>query len=338
MTFTPGQLNRRAELYSQLGSMITAGVPLIQALQMVSNNSSLRASRKTISVLIEHLKNGLTFQESMARVPGWMPEFDKALLSAGEHAGRLDATFKQLGVYYATRAVIIREAISSMARTGLTLHLFLLIFPLQYFFNFVLGIVNNNYALCIPFIIERIAAFVSLYALIFFIIFACQGNRGIRWRSIVETLTQLIPVLRTAQKYLVLSRLSASLEALVTSGVSIIKSWPLAAAASGSSRLIKEVAGWETELQAGATPAELVSRTHYFPDMFKNFYHTGEISGKLDESLNRLQNYYREEGFMILRKFTSILNWAFYFLVAVLVGYNVIRFWLHYYQNLLGGI
>src|SRR5215469_4770059 len=115
MIFFPGQLKRRAELYHQLGSMITAGVPLIQALKMTASNQSLRASKKTIDVLIGHLQNGLSFGDSLAHVKGWMPEFDIALLSAGEHVGRLDASFKQLANAYEMRASIIREAIADIA-------------------------------------------------------------------------------------------------------------------------------------------------------------------------------------------------------------------------------
>lgn len=333
MTFTPAQLNRRAELYHQLGTMITAGVPLIQALQMAGNNASLRSSRKTISALVDHLKNGLTFSGSMARVHGWMPEFDKALLSAGEQSGRLDASFKQLSVYYATRATIIRDTISRLLVTIATLHVFLFIFPLGLFIDCAKGIMSNDYTLCVKFIVEKIIVFGLLYGIVLFFIFASQGKRGERWRSIVESLAQMVPVLRIAQKRLVLSRLAAALESLISSGVSIIKAWPLAAAASGSPHVKREVAKWEAEFETGATPAELVSRTRYFPEMFANLYHTGEISGKLDESLGRLRAYFNEEGFRTLALFTKIFTGTVYGTVVVLVAYNVIKF----YSGLFSG-
>jgi type II secretory pathway component PulF len=318
--------------------MITAGVPLIEALQMVGNNSGLRVSRKIIVTLVEHLKNGLSLTDSMVKIHGWLPEFDIALLSAGEHSGRIDYSFKQLGAYYATRSAIIRETLSGLLRTAITFHLFLFLFPLGMFFNFVLGIVNGHYSECVPFILWRAIVFGLLYGIIFFGIFACQGNRGKGWRALREHVTQAIPVLRTAQKYLVISRLSAALEALVISGVSIVKGWPMAAAASGSPHLEKAVAEWKPHLEGGSTPAELVRETPYFPEMFVNLYHTGEISGKLDESLGRLHTYFREEGFMKLRTFTKILNGMLYFFVAVLVGYFVVTFWVHYYQGIMGGV
>ena len=53
---TPAELNRRAELYNQLGAMIAAGVPLVKALEMTGNSSGARGTRRTILQLIENLQ------------------------------------------------------------------------------------------------------------------------------------------------------------------------------------------------------------------------------------------------------------------------------------------
>src|SRR5262245_32328519 len=297
LIITPGQLNRRSELYYQLGSMVGAGVPLIQALAMVGANPVIRASRKTIAGLIENLQSGLTFSESMTRVQGWMPEFDIALLASGEQSGRLDASFKLLSNYYATRATIIRDTIAGLLVTIATLHVFLLVFPTGLLTRFVQGIMFHDPARIMPFIIEKIVAFGSLYGIVFLAIFACQAQHGEAWRSLMETIFGVVPVLRTARKYLVLSRLAAALESLNAAGTSIVQGWELASAASGSPHLRRTVAEWRSQIRSGATPGELVNRTSYFPQMFANLYNTGENSGQLDETLHRLQTYFQEEGF-----------------------------------------
>jgi len=314
--------------------MISAGVPLIRALEMAVNNAAIRTSRKTLFGLIEQLQAGHTFSDSMVRVHGWLPEFDVALLSAGEESGRLDSSFKLLATYYATRASVIRDTIAGMIVTIATLHVFLLIFPLGLLVACAQGIINGNYSDCIPFLMEKIIVFGSIYGAVLFFIFAGQGKRGEHWRSVVESFTRMIPILRVARKNLVLSRLAASLEALVGSGVSIVKGWKLAAAASGSPRLNHDVSGWAEDLENGATPAELVARTRYFPEMFANLYHTGEVSGKLDDTLGRLQKFYQEEGFRTLRLFTRVLNGTIYGLVVLLVAYNVIHFWVSYFNQI----
>ncbi|MGA9452269.1 MAG: type II secretion system F family protein [Verrucomicrobiia bacterium] len=334
MIVTPGQLNRRAELYHQLGSMIAAGVPLMKALEMASATPSIRASQKTILELIQHLQSGLTFSESMTRVQGWMPEFDIALLSVGEGSGRLDASFKLLANYYAARAQIIRDTIAGLAITTVTLHVFLLVFPLGLWIAFAQGILNNDYVRCLPFLIEKAAVFGVLYGIAFSLIYACQGKRGERWRTRVESVLHPVPLLGTARKYLALSRLASALEALIGAGVSIIKSWELAGDASGSPRLQREISGWKGRLESGATPADLINQSRCFPQIFANLYGTAEQSGKLDDALARLHTYFQEEGFRTLRFFTRLLNGTIYGLVVLLVAYSVIRFWLNYFSQI----
>jgi type IV pilus assembly protein PilC len=335
---TPGQLTRRSELYYQLGSMIGAGVPLLQALEMTQANPTIRASRKTIAGLIESLEAGMTFSESMTHVQGWMPEFDIALLAAGEQSGRLDESFKLLSSYYATRATIIRDTIAGLLVTIATLHVFLMVFPIGLLTEFVQGIMANDPARYFPFIIEKFVAFGSLYGIVFLTIFASQANRGEAWRSIMESLFGLVPVLGTARKYLVLARLSAALESLNSAGTSIVQGWELASAASGSPHLRRTVSGWRNEIRTGATPGELVNRTSYFPEMFANLYSTGEHSGQLDQTLHRLQAYFQEEGFRKLRVFTRIMNGTLYGGMALLVAIYVIRFYLNYYGAIMRNI
>lgn len=336
---TPAGLNRRAELYNQLGAMIAAGVPLAQALEMCGRNAALRGSRQTIRKLVENLQAGHTFKDSMARVQGWLSDFDMAILSVGEQSGRLDVSFRMLANYCAARAKIIRDTISGLLTTIATLHVFLLVFPLKLFVAFVVeGLMNGNYAACVPFIVEKLVLFGGLYGVVIFLIFACQGRRGVRWRSLVESIFQCIPLLRWSLRCLALSRLSAALHALTNAGVDVIKAWELGAASAGSPRLNQDISDWKEKIEAGMTPADLVNQTRYFPELFANLYQTGEISGKLDETLNRLHLYYEEEGFRALRLFTRVMNGLIYGTVVVMVAYNVIKFYTGYFTNTMNTI
>lgn len=332
---TPGHLSRRAEFYYQLGSTMSAGIALIKALQMVTANPAVRGSRREMLQLIECLQSGLTFTQSMEQVGNWMPEFDTALLATGEKTGRLDSAFKILSVYYATRAQIIRDTIAGLIVTVATLHVFIMVFPVGFLTRFAQGIATGDYRLCLPFIIQKIATFGLLYGVVFFLLFACQAKRSERWRALVESIMRCIPILRHAQKYLVLSRLAASLHALVTAGVSILIGWDLASATTGSPLLRKKILAWKPRLESGSTPSELVNETRYFPEMFANLYHTGEESGQLDDTLGRLHTFYQEEGFRMLRIFTRVMNGFIYGTMALGVAFMVIRFWLGYYGAMM---
>ena len=114
----------------------------------------------------------------------------------------------------------------------------------------------------------------------------------------------------------------------------MIEAWELAAAASGSPALRRTVLAWKPRVTAGETPAEAVSNSPQFPELFANLYHTGEISGQLDDTLRRLQSYYQEEG---TRKLHALAQWTpriIYFAVALMIAYRVIKFWTGYFQQI----
>ena len=338
MITTPWELNRRAQLYEQLASMISAGVPLVKALEMAGRSPAVRTSRKVIPLLLGHLQEGHTFTDSMVKVKGWLPEFDVALLSVGEQTGRLDASFKLLARYYATRAQIIRNAIAGLAITMVTLHVFLIIFPLGLLIALARGIMDNSFSECLPFIVEKLVLFGGFYGTIFLLIFACQGKRGEGWRRFVESIFLGIPILRSAVKNLALARLASALGALTNAGVPVGKAWELSAAACGSPHLKREISKWTPQFENGVTPAEMVSQIKYFPEVFSNLYHTGEISGKLDETHERLHAYFEDEGFRSLQLFTRTLNGVIYGTVVAIVAYNIIHFWMGYYGALFNSI
>ena len=352
---TPAKLNRRAAFFEQLAAMISAGVPLTKAMEMVGRSRSTGIPQRVLQEITRHLNNGHTFSDAMQLVSGQMrnlpgievtlkpnkeyglSDFDAALLSAGEQSGRLDSAFKLLARYCASRAKIIRDTIASMIVTIVTLHVALLVFPLPLFVAFVLGIINGQYHQCLPYIILETVLFGTLYGGVWFLAFSVQGNRGEGWRAVMEAIFNLVPGLRLAVKYLAVARLSMALEALLNAGVPVIRAWELSASLSGSPHLKRQIVKWKPQLEEGTTPADMVAQIRYFPEMFAHLYQTGEISGKLDESLTRLHTYFEDEGFHKLQTFCRVLNFGIYFTVAIGVGIFIVHFYIGYFKAAMGG-
>jgi type IV pilus assembly protein PilC len=147
----------------------------------------------------------------------------------------------------------------------------------------------------------------------------------------LETILRPVPVVGSARQSLALARLAVALESLINAGVTIIEAWDLAAAASGSPAIQRAVATWKPQLAGGQTPAELVKSCPLFPELFGNLYYSGEVSGQLDETLQRLHTYYDEDG---SRKSHLLAQWVprlIYFIVAGFIGYKIIHFYLGYF-------
>jgi len=254
-----------------------------------------------------------------------LPAFDSALLQAGEQSGRLPACFTLLAGHYQRNAALLRKTISSLIYPALLLHMAVFIGPLPEFVRSW-----NVFA----YLAKTVGVLIPLYGGVTFVMIAMQGQHGERWRSLIEALLRRVPLLGKARRNLALARLASALEALITAGVNIIEAWELAATASGSPALRRTVARWKPDLLSGLTPAEAVRNSGEFPELFANLYHTGEVTGSLDDTLRRLHTLYQSEG---ERQLTAVAEWTpklIYFGVVLFVAWQVIRFYLGYFQQI----
>jgi len=324
MLFTPGQFSRRADFYHQLSQLTGAGLTIVAGLQHLHRNPPGGGFRKPIGEALMDIEAGLTVSEAFARHPEWMPEFDLALLHAGERSGRLEATFRLLSEFYAERALIARRILSSLAYPVLLLHaaLFILPFPQLFLTGNIVAYALKTFGVLIP-----------IYALVVGVIFLSQGRRGLAWRATFERITGCIPLVGAGRRQMALARLASALEALINAGESIVTAWPLAAAASGSPALQREVSSWRGQLEIGQTPAEILRSSRAFPEMFTNLYSSGEISGSLDVTLKRLSVYYLDAGSRSIRLAARVGPGIVYGLVMLYIAWKVISFWLGYFQQ-----
>jgi type II secretory pathway component PulF len=322
---TPGQFTQRAEFYHQLAQLTSAGIGLPRALEQIQRHPPARSFRGPIQRLLQQIAAGNTFAESLQLSGAWLPAFDVALLDAGERSGRLDACFKLLADYYNDRARIARQMIADLVYPVALLHLAIFIFPFASFF-----MSGNLFA----YLAQTFGVLIPLYVIVAAMVYAGQSKHGESWRAWVEAVLHPIPILGTGRHYLALSRLAAALEALINAGVTIIEAWELAATASGSPALRRVVHAWKQQLRAGETPAELVRACPRFPDLFANLYSSGEVSGKLDDTLRQLHRLYQEEG---TRKLHAVAQWVprfIYAAVALLIAYRVVQFWTGYFKQI----
>ena len=322
---TPGQLNQRADFYFQLHSLIKAGVPIIQALEMLVANNSPRAYTSHLRAVIPRLQSGATFYEALKAQAGWLPEFDLSLIEAGEQSGRLDTIFRNLGEYYKERAALARSVLLGLSYPFVILHFFILVFPPRLL---PLLVWQGEIGM---FITQKLSVFIPMYGLIALGVFLMQSGRGRSVRTLMENLTGMLPLLGKARRDLALARFSGALEALLGAGVPTINAWQLAGNASGSGRIQKGVGMVTPRIQAGATPGEALRNVNAFPDVFQNLYSTGEVSGQLDDALARLRDYYQEQATARFQAFAQWMPRIILIIVVLGIGYMVFRFWVNYY-------
>lgn len=322
---TPGQFTQRAEFFHQLAQLTSAGIGLPGALEQIQRHPPARSFRQPIQRWLQQITAGHTFTESLQQTGGWVPAFDLALIQAGEQSGRLPDCLEQLSAHYRDRAQLLRRTLLMLGYPLFVLHFAILIFPMDRLTGLVLR--GEMFA----FLLQKLLVLGPLYGIVALGVLASQGQAA-GWRAFSERSLHFIPILGRARRSLAIARLSSALEALIHAGVNLMEAWELAAAASASPALMRVVRAAKPQLAAGTTPAEMIHASHEFPGEFAQMYSTGEISGKLDQSLNRARDYFQEEGSRKLKQFVFGCAGLLILTIMLLVAWQIISFYINYFK------
>lgn len=323
-------LEHRAERYHQVGTSLAAGIPLVETLDFLVDQSQAQAERAPLVASVERLRKGSSFTEALRQSGEAQPAFDIALLAAAEHSGHLDAACRRLGEHYAERAKLARQVRTQLIYPAILLHMAVLIFPNSQLTALVMqGAVTS-------FVAAKLLILVPLYAIVFLLVRTLRSEGNVAWRLFLDRLLGQVPLLGSARRNLALASLCAALEGMVRAGVSMGHAWETAAAASGSAMLEEAVSSWRPLIEAGRAPSELLRDADGFPSNFLKLYRTGEVSGELDDTLKRMHRYYQDEG---SRQLQTVAEWTprlIYIGVALAIAMQVISFYSGYYSMFEG--
>ena len=327
---TPQSFRRRSEFYHQLSVLQQAGIGLTQSLEQTPPPS--QRDRQHVRETIDRLNAGETFSESLKDRESWLPAFDRMMIEAGEAGGRLDDTLRTLSDHYAQRSALIREVLLRLAYPVFIVH-FIILMP--GIISYGASLVGGGETGFLGAFSQSLLALALLYSAVVFILYLGQANRGFALRYWLEKIWHRVPMFGPALKELKLSRLSFALHALLNAGVNVREAWESASSASGSPWLTTSVKAWLPDLDRGLLPSEVLKQREDFPRTFRDLYATGELSGQLDDSLQRLAKLYHEEGTRHLKSAAGVATGLVYGAVVITVGFIVIRFWTNYYSSIL---
>lgn len=329
---TPAQLTRRSDFFHQLGQMSAAGLGLIQAVEILHRSPPQPSLRPALAKALAALREGYSVSESLTRSGSWLSSFDIALIAAGEQSGRLPQCFELLAQYYSDRAQLLRQVIGMMVYPVFVFHFAVLLFPVSSFTDLILK--GEVFA----YIAQKVFILAPIYGIALLLYYSMEATRGEWWRALMERLLQAVPILGTARRSLAIARLSVALEALLNAGVTIIEAWELAASASGSPAIRRAVRKATPEWQSGTPPSETISSRPEFPATFASLYHTGEMSGQLDDALRRTHTLYQDEGSRKMKAFIFGSAGILVGLVFLMAAIQIVRFWMGYFQQINNAI
>ncbi len=333
----------------QLATMIDAGLPLVQCLDILGQQQGNKVFKKTLQEIRQDVEGGATFSAALRRHPKIFGALFTNMVEAGEAGGILDSILNRLAVYI-EKAMALRKRIktamfypATIVSVAVVVVVFLLIYVIPTFQQLFAGF---GATLPLPtLIVLALSRFVRAYLLYIgggFVLLvvglrlAYQTEGG--QRSIDGFLLKL-PIFGPLIRKVAVAKFTRTLGTLVSSGVAILDGLDITAKTAGNKVVEDAVFKARTTIAQGKTIAEPLAASGVFPPMVVQMISVGEQTGALDRMLNKIADFYDEEVDAAVAALTSMLEPLLVIFLGVIIGGVVIAMYLPIFKliSVVGG-
>ena len=323
-----------ANFSRQMAAFITAGLPLIEALAIIEEESPSKTLRRVVHEVADSLRFGESFAEAMGAHADAFPPFYMAVLRSAEATGELDVVMRQLARYIERDMEAKRKIRSALAYPALVFAMSLVtvgvltVFVLPRFKVFFESF-DAELPLATRMLIRTTDWFSSSWIYLVLLVVATvvgiiAGLRTQRGRMIRDRFLLHTPVLGDVVRFTVVERFCRVLTSMLEAGVPIPDALRLAS--SGSNNLVFErsldVA--RREMLEGDGIARPIARTKLFPVTVTSMMRVGEETGTLDDQLEVVATYFESELQYKLKKLTNLFEPLAVVFVGIFVGFVAI--------------
>ncbi len=315
----------------QMASFLEAGIPVLESLEIVGEETSSEPMRTVIAEIKESIQRGLSFADAVAVHPKVFPSFYRAMLVSAEYTGRLDSVLNQLAAYL-ERDLGARRQVKS-ALTYPIIVLCVAVVAMIVMSVFVLPKFSGLYRslgakLPLPTrmllgitdflttgwpILLGVVGFVWLATYVLF-----GGARGKPRR---DRMTMRVPVIGNLFHLISLERFCRVLAALATAGVPLPDAIDVSADSTDNSIFITKLAVVRDVLIRGGGLSAPIIDSGIFPVAARQMIRVGERTGALGQQLSKASNYYEREVTFQLKRATDMFEPMVILLVGLIVGF-----------------
>jgi type IV pilus assembly protein PilC len=315
----------------QLAVFVKAGIPIMEALDVIAEETTDKLLKAAILDMNERLQAGDTFASAAAAHPETFPDYYLGILGSAELTGTLDVVLEQLADYIErdvearskiTGALIYPAVVMVMAiATVIILAAFVLPRFKTFFASF-------HAKLPLPTrMMLSVTGFISswwflLVSGLLFIVAGCIALR--RWdkgRAWLDSVILRLPVLGDLVQASIMERVCRILSSMVHAGVSLPEAMSVTAEASNNAVYKKGLREVREQMMEGQGLSEPIARTGLFPGAARQMFRVGEETGTLDEQLNLAASYYNREVDIRLKRFTGLFEPAVIIFMGLIVGF-----------------
>ncbi len=322
----------------QFATMINAGLPLVQALDILAQQTENKVLADVTRQVVYDVESGQTLADALRKHPKAFSDLYVNMVAAGEAGGILDTILQRLAEFLEKNDAIIRKVKGAMVYPGVIMSVaviavaVLLIFVIPTFQTMFASV---QLELPLP---TRIVigmsniltsywwVFIAVIVLTIFGISRYYKTPGGRLQ--IDSLLLRLPVLGDVLRKSAVSRFTRTLGTLVSSGVSILDGLEITARTAGNMVIHNAVMESRQSIAGGDTISAPLQRSKVFPPMVISMIAVGEQTGGLDEMLSKIADFYDEEVDAAVATLLSLMEPVMIVVLGVIVGGMVVAMYL----------
>lgn len=322
----------------QLGTMIDAGLPIVQCLDILATQSPNKKLRKVVRELKDEVEAGSTFTDALRKHPKLFDDLFVNMVAAGEVGGILDSILHRLSGYMEKamklkskiKGAMIYPATIVTVAVGVTAILLVFVIPVfaQLFSSFgkalpaptqfVINLSNFTIAY-----FKYMVGFVIAVAVVGRQVYRTEGGRLFFDQAFLQ-----MPVFGDLIRKSAVARFTRTLSTLVSSGVPILDALAITARTAGNKVVERAVMATRVSISEGRTIAEPLTESKVFPPMVCQMISVGESTGALDAMLQKVADFYEEEVDNAVANLTALMEPLVILFLGVVIGGLVISMYL----------
>lgn len=323
----------------QLATMLSAGIPLVQAFEIVGNGHENAAMQKLILSIKADVEGGSTLAEALGKHPLYFDDLFINLVEAGEQAGALETLLDKIATYKEKTEAIkkkIKKALTYPAAVlvvAFVVTIILLIFVIPAFEDLFRGFGADLPAFTR--MVIDLSVFVRTQGWILAMMlgagvaaFLYFKKRSRAMRQFLDRLALKMPVIGPILQKAAIARYARTLSTMFSAGVPLVEALESVAGATGNIVYETGVLRMKDEVATGQRLQQAMENTDLFPNMVIQMIAVGEESGSLDEMSAKVADFYEEDVDNAVDNLSSLLEPMIMAVLGVLVGGLVVAMYL----------
>lgn len=325
----------------QFGTMINAGLPLIQCLEILSTQSENAALRKAVGEIKTQVEGGSTFSDALRRHPKVFDDLYVNMVHAGEVGGLLDTILARLSKYIEKAMKLKGQIKSAMVYPSAILGIafiviaVLMIFVIPVFEKMFKDMSGGKMALPAPTqLVIDMSNFAqsSWYIILGCIIAAVIGFKKVyatpKGKYQVDKILLKTPIFGDLIRKASVAKFTRTLGTLITSGVPLLEALTICAKTSGNKVIEEALINAKVSISGGKTISDPLAKSEVFPKMVTHMIAVGESTGALDAMLGKIADFYEDEVDQAVTSLTALLEPMMMVFLGVVIGFIVVAMYL----------